>query len=361
MKRLIFLFFVSFFGIILIQILGGLFFVQVPEQYQMPVVISAMVLEFVFYILTIYTLVVGFKKQGGLWGKIFKIFNWLVTLLLTGVLIFYSAAFISTYVNANRYFNKKELEKIPSTAVKAPNVQLVDYNGISKDFILGMRSANLDSNFAKMISYEPKMEIWNGIDKKAGWVSVEKSICVDKSKKCSTRLRGESSLSRLINNPMLVVAPIMIATYHLDEKLPICSDEGLRLVPKAIYLDIVNSKIIIVYPGTKVLTKCKYLQLSGLNARDLGYNWAKVVDKQNILFPFPDNITKKVYEFKDSIITAACAPESSDRCNIYSDIDDKVVFNVMSYPANIELKLWKEKPMFSSKVGDFNVDIRFVE
>ena len=343
------------------QALGGVLFGAVAENYKLVVSIIILAIEIILYSIIVYTLISGFKLKGNFKVKLFKFLNLLVVIVLTSVLVNFTVELTETFINAHKYFSKKALTQIPETAVRTNIYPMVDYTGLSKDFILGLRSGNLDSNIAQLLNYKPREEVWGKMKDKSEWLGFDCSVCYDTKTKLERRLKGVSSMSRLINNPMMLVAPILIATYHLDEKLPVCSDKGLQLIPRNIYIDNVNSKIILVYPGTTVLTKCQYLQLSGLNARDFGLKWGMVSASQNVKFPFKNNISKKPYEFKDEIEYAVFSKDSDKKCNTYAGIDEKVLFNVTSYPACINIKLWNDKPWNSSKIADFNMEIRFVE
>ena len=364
MKRNIILLTISILGMFLILFLSS-FLSALNSQFLLTIAaITSLGLKIIFFALSIYTLVNTFKLKGG-WGvKLFKFINWFFVLLMTLMFIFMIYITAKLIIDNNNYHNTKALEVIPNTAVKAKINPLVDYNGLSKEFILSLRSGNIDSNFATMIDYSPNEQVWEKMEDKGAWFALDKSVCFDNRTDCRRKSQGVSAMSRIINNPMILIAPVMIATYHLDEKLPVCSDEGLRLVPKGLYFDVVNNKIIVIYKGTKALTKCNYLQLSGLNARDVGYEWAKVYKKQNIEFPYQDNIFKKVYQFKDAIVGGSFCEETDKpgvKCNVLYPVDDKVVFRVTSYPANIEFKLWDKKPLPGYKEPAFKFEIRFVE
>ena len=364
MKKYIILLLISVFGIIFTQLLGVfLISANLSNTVMLVSAIVSLLLKIGFFGVGVYTLVATFKHKGGWAVKTFKALNWIYVILVSLITLVVVISIINMAIKAKNYYNTSALEVIPPTAIQAKINPLIDYNGLPKDFILGLRFGNIDSNFIKMMNYSPKKEVWEKMEDKGAWFSLEKSVCFDNNKDCRTKAKGLSALSRQINNPILLVAPVMIATYHLDEKLPVCSDEGLKLVPKSVYLDVVNSKIIVLYKGTKALTKCKYLQLSGLNARDFGLEWAKVYKKQNIYFPYPNNISKKLYKFNDSIVVGNFCKDAKHetRCNVLSPVDDKLVFNITSYPANIELKLWKNKPLFTFNDSDFLFEIRFVE
>ena len=361
MKRIVTIFIVCILGIILTQVLGGILFVSLPKNFHTLISIIALILKLIFYAFTIYTIIQSKKFTNGIGTKIFKTINWIITILLSLVFISYAILMSMNAIEKVKYYNKKELSTIPDTAVEAKINPLVDYNGMSTDFILALRNGNIDSNFSKLTNYKPRKEIWSTAEDKGGWFSLERSICFDKNTDCTRKLKGVSAMSRLINNPMILVAPVMIATYHLNENLPVCSDEGLKLIPQNVYIDVINSKIIAVYKGTRTLAKCNYLQLSGLNARDFGFEWAKVSNTQNIKFPYPDNISEKIYQFQDSIIPGNYCENNELKCNVLSPVDDKVVFNITSYPANIELKLWNNKPFSKFTKSKFNMEIRFLE
>lgn len=364
MKKNIILLTVSFLGMIITILLSNLLNGVSSTLILTAAAIASLVLKIVFFAIAIYTLVNTFKIKGG-WGiKIFKFLNWVYVLFLTLMFVFMIYIAAKLAVDNYNYHNTRALEIIPDTAVKAKINPLVDYNGLSKDFILSLRSGSIDSNFAKMLDYSPNESVWEKMEDKGAWFALDKSVCFDNRTDCRRKAKGVSAMSRIINNPMILIAPVMIATYHLDEKLPVCSDEGLRLVPKGLYLDVVNNKIIVIYKGTKALTKCNYLQLSGLNARDVGYEWAKVNRKQNIEFPYPENISKKVYQFKDAIVGGSFCEDDKKpgvKCNVLYPVDDKVVFRVTSYPANIEFKIWDKKPVSGHQESELKFEIRFVE
>ncbi len=364
MKKYIILLLISVLGIIFTQLLGVLLLsANLSNTVMLISAVISLLLKIAFFGLGVYTLVATFKHKGG-WGiTTFKTLNWIYVIVVTLITLIVLTSIINIAIKTKNYYNTSALEVIPPSAIQAKINPLIDYNGLPKNFILGLRFGNIDSNFIKMMNYSPKKEVWEKMEDKGAWFSLDKSVCFDNNKDCRTKAKGLSALSRQINNPILLVAPVMIATYHLDEKLPVCSDEGLKLVPKSVYLDVVNSKIIVLYKGTKALTKCKYLQLSGLNARDFGLEWAKVYKKQNIYFPYPDNISKRLYKFNDAIVVGNFCKDAKreTRCNVLSPVDDKLVFNITSYPANIELKLWKNKPLFGFKDADFLFEIRFVE
>ncbi len=364
MKKNIILLTVSFLGMITTILLSSVLTGITSQTLLTAAAVISLVLKLVFYVIALYTLVCTFKIKGG-WGiRIFKFLNWIYIILFTLMFLFMIYLASRMVIDNYRYFNSSELKVIPDTAVKAKINPLIDYNGLSKDFILSLRSGNIDSNFTKMLNYSPNPQVWEKMEDKGSWFALDKSVCFDNRTDCRRKSKGVSAMSRIINNPLILIAPVMIATYHLDEKLPVCSDEGLRLVPQDLYLDVVNNKIIVVYKGTKALTKCRYLQLSGLNARDVGYEWAKVYKKQNIDFPYPDNISKKVYQFKDAIVGGSFCEDNKQpgvRCNVLYPVDDKIVFRVTSYPANIEFKLWDKKPVSEHQESEFKFEIRFID
>lgn len=360
MKKLVILFILSILGIVLTQILGVFIFDIVGEKFHTIIAVIALLIKLLLFGVTVYTLVQS-RKFRSVGAKIFKVLNWLVTLILAFVFTIYGCVLVSSAIEVNKYYNNKPLKELPKSAVVANVYQLIDYNGLPKEFILGIRKSNIGVNFLKLADYEPREEVWGKMVDNGNWLALNRTVCFDKETDCSRKLKGFSSLSRLINNPMILVAPVMIATYHLKENNPICRDKGLKLIPQKIYLDSTHKKITVVYAGTTVLTKCKYLQLSGLNARDFGLDWAKVLKTQNIKFPYDNNISQKAYQFKDEIISGKYCENSDAQCNVFSPIDDKVVFNITSYPANIELGLWKKQPFGVFAIPDFRMEIRFVE
>ena len=87
------------------------------------------------------------------------------------------------------------------------------------------------------------------------------------------------------------------------------------------------------------------IQLSGLNARDFGYDYMYIFDEKNIkMYSEYNNATEDISTFRDYIhLGGSC--KYKDGCNNISPMQNNLMFSVTHLPAEINIKLWKKKPI----------------
>ena len=103
------------------------------------------------------------------------------------------------------------------------------------------------------------------------------------------------------------------------------------------------------------------IQLSGLNAKDFGYDYVYIFDLKNVsMFSEHNNITEDVKRFTDYIhLGGSCGYK--DGCNNISPLQSDKMFTVYRLPAEINLKLWKKKPANQYMKADIYYRIIFDE
>lgn len=94
------------------------------------------------------------------------------------------------------------------------------------------------------------------------------------------------------------------------------------------------------------------MNLTGLNARDLGYKYGYISDLKNIVMSESVNMSNTVYEFRDFIhVGYSCKVEGG--CNNISPHQTELDYEFNSLPAEMTIKLWKTKPISPKVHADF--------
>ncbi len=224
-----------------------------------------------------------------------------------------------------------------------------NYNNLSKEEILRQREKQVERSIFNPPNYQPSEEIF-------GEITANNNPSYD-------RTAGNSVLSKYINNPNVLIGIDYAFNLPVDEdKIQFCKQPVQRLMPSSftyyknkkliiakykIHTGIINSTI--NYQGQKI----PYLMtLNGLNARDLGYEYGYALRTRNIKMFKDSSIQNKVYKFNDSI-NIGSTYGIPDGYNTISPEQKDLYFTLTGLPAQITLKLWKEKPSKRSKRADF--------
>lgn len=179
-------------------------------------------------------------------------------------------------------------------------------------------------------------------------------------------------MSRFINNPDLLVQTYFPFNLHYAENTKeYCNGRFARNIPLSLTYE-ASKKIIsakyemspfvfkntVNYYGMKDINFP--LMLSGLNAWDFGYDYMFISDLNNIKMLNDNNAAKHVHKFADYIhVGGSCrVPEG---CNNMSPRQTELEFNVTALPAEMTVKLWKEKPLLPNFKADIYFKIRFEE
>ena len=223
---------------------------------------------------------------------------------------------------------------------------LSELDGYSKDQVYNLRKRYIFRSMFKSDSYNPNEKIFGGIEDGKYWYGTENLICYDGSKSPLLRAEGDSYVSRLINNPSLLIGLDLPYVWNTKEpqKYNVCHNKKILFIPEAISYSKEYNMITAEFKiNRNVLSNKRFYMLNGLNARDLGYSYGYVYDTKNVNFKDKNAVDKKVYEFRDYLAVGySCKIDGG--CNNLCPMQNKMMFQFLARPAVINFKLWKEKP-----------------
>lgn len=273
-----------------------------------------------------------------------------------------------TSVNKNN--TEKRIDRIRKDTSKQITIgirPLECYNGKTKEEMYNLRTEYVQSSLFYSLDYKPSEEVFGRIVDGKPWWGLKPLVCSNGDEDTTV---GVSAVSRFINNPDLLVQTYFpFNLQYSDEVKEFCNGEFAKNIPVELTYDPVENLITAKYTMSPLVYKYKVnyygikninypLILSGLNARDFGYDYMKIVDLYNIKMLHDENASKKVYKFKDYIhVGSSC--RHKDGCNNMSPRQPELEFNIKSLPAEMEIKLWKKEPFISDLTADINFKIKF--
>jgi hypothetical protein len=245
------------------------------------------------------------------------------------------------------------------------------YNNMSKSQILKLRKYYMKKSIFWNNNYEPNEDVFGGIEDYKPWWGDIKCISLDNNADPNENIRGKSHLSSQINNPTALVGLKDVYVMYNRGDSDFCTSNYAKFIPKSIKYNKEKNLIIVEYPVSRGFlrtfvqvnnNKKRYpLQLCGLNARDLGYNYIYANELHNIQMSQPNNSIAENYgRFLDYIhVGGSC--KLAGGCNNISPIQEDKMITVQELPAAIDLKLWKEEPINTRQKADINYRIVFKE
>ena len=283
----------------------------------------------------------------------------LLILNIAAYLAFCWFTFLPSLIFQNHDNEIKQLTKIPNTQEIEVN-PLSELDGFSKSQIYSSRQHYVSKSIFKSDTYKPNEEVFGNLQDNKYWYGIENLICYDSSKPPLLRTEGPSYVSRLINNPAMLIGvdlPYVWDIQGLKKSYRSCTNGSLLFIPESISYSPEHNLITVRIKSEKRALYNKQYDLkfmfNGLNAKDLGYRWGYVYNKKNIKFINKENaIDKKVYEFRDYLSTGySCGIK--DGCSNLCPMQDRLMFlfqdeklgKFIGKDAMIDFKLWKEKPL----------------
>jgi len=203
--------------------------------------------------------------------------------------------------------------------------------------------------------YKPNEEVFGQIEDNKPWIGLDAASCswnfnMDRDK-------GVSEESVFLNNPMALIAVEMPYYGYLYSNN--CTSDNY-FMPKTISYDENNNLITITYDTKKLLKRLspdvqkKYLfVLNALNARDFGYQWGFVSQHENVKFKEKVILSSPYYFLNYIHVGMSCGINGG--CNNGSPFQQELNFRIISLPAKIQMKLWKDQPKFTTKNSDINI------
>lgn len=262
-------------------------------------------------------------------------------------------------------FNKNRTTEVRTLGIKP----LECYNGKTKAEMYELRKKYVKTSMFYSSDYEPNEEVFGQIVDGKNWWGLDALVCNLPDEDTTI---GDSALSRFINTPDLLIQAYFPFSMKYNEKYTeYCEGEFTRSIPKSLTYDPSDNTITAKYIMSPFVYKnrvnyfgkknIKYpMILSGLNARDFGYDYVKITDLNNITMLNEQNAAAEVYKFKDFIhLGSSCRHPGG--CNNISPRQTELEFNINSLPAGINMKLWKHKPLLPQLNGDINFKIIFEE
>lgn len=216
-----------------------------------------------------------------------------------------------------------------------------DLNGKSKQDIAAARANFIKNGLFGKEEYELSDSVFGQIEKTKPWISIETMNCRNTM---PLGTQGLSEESRFINNPS---ALIMINMAMLVVNTQDCP-EDMWIMPKSIEYFKAKNTIKIHYNLSYFISKVPQenrrtalFTLDGLNARDLGYNWLKVNNTQNIQFSVNNSALGHPYPLRDFIhVGGSCRVNGG--CNNSSPRQQEFEFAITQLPAEIDLNLYRK-------------------
>lgn len=247
---------------------------------------------------------------------------------------------------------------------------LSSYTGKSVNEITKIRQEYVKSSLFKNAQYEPDISVFGQMQDKKAWWGIDHIICYGCKQNPNVRKEGLSEESRFINNPNMLVGVLVSQIFERTPALKsFCDDKALQMIPASITYDKKYKVITAKYKATANFTKqfgkkgyIKFL-LTGLNARDFGYNYAYAIDTANIAFnPVyyinGNSLDYGIVRFEDHIALGnAC--EVDGGCNNATPYQPGLEFRVLRLPAEMTISLWKHKPLYKNQPANMYYKIIF--
>ncbi len=249
---------------------------------------------------------------------------------------------------------------------------LSEYDYLSKKQIYDMRKNYVMKSLFASESYEPSDLIFGQIQDNKPWWGSATCGQLDYKGDYHERIEGPSKVSAQMNNPDALVGlslPFLPWSYEYNREF--CTENYGKFLPVLIQYNKENSLIVVNYKLTRKFLKFRAsvngkntrypIQMSGLNARDFGYDYMYVFKSKNInMFSSDNNAESDVKTFTDYIhLGGSC--KFKDGCNNISPMQYDKMFTVTRLPAEINLKLWKKKPLNKYIKADMYYRIIFDE
>lgn len=268
--------------------------------------------------------------------------------------------------NDNKILKITDTSTLKELEVNSPS----EYNFLSKDDIYRIRKKHVKYSIFAKENYEPSEKVFGAIvDYKPWWGSMR---CQPLNYKGDRHeyIEGASIQSTQINNPNTLVglsSPYIL--WDIEQYQEFCTSEYAKFIPQSINYSEKDNLIVTKYEVSKHFPKIRtnvngktvryLIQLSGLNALDFGYQYVYAYDTQNIkMYDENSNITQNEQTFKDYIhLGSSCGYEGG--CNNISPMQYDKMFSVTDLPAEINLKLWKNKPHSKFQKADMYYRIIF--
>ena len=315
-----------------------------------------------------YTTKTASSQEPELLDKLPPQFLLAVKIVILAAVIYFCFPSVFFSFNDNKMLNIRDYSNFQSVQVNP----LSEYNYLTKKQIFDIRKNHVKNSLFSKEDYEPDTRVFGAIaDSKPWWGTV---TCGKLNYKGDyhERIEGASKVSAQMNNPdALVGLSLPFLPWDLGYNKEFCTADYSKFLPISIQYSEENNLIIAKYKLTKNFLKFRArvnsrntrypIQLSGLNALDFGYDYVYAYDTKNIsMYDQNYNVTDDLKIFRDYIHPGGSC-KYKDGCNNISPMQNDLMFTVTALPAEINLKLWKKKPMNKYVKAGMYYRIQFTE
>lgn len=244
-----------------------------------------------------------------------------------------------------------------------------DYNGKSKAEVLNLRKKFVQTSLFNKQDYEPDESTLGQIQDGKPWWGINQIVCSEYNNPKFNKTEGLSAVSKHLNNPNMLVGTVFPFNFYKEyDSIGYCTANYSKTFPKKMEYIKDKNLIIATYDMDKRILKSYinwngrrrhyFLNLTGLNAKDLGYKYGYAIDLKNIEMTEPVNISTDIHMFRDFVhVGASCGVPGG--CNNISPHQTELDYRLLHLPAEMTIKLWKEKPMNPYMKADVYYRIRF--
>lgn len=298
------------------------------------------------------------------------------------ILLFFLFKIYSVSQNENKLvnnLNRIEIsanEKVINSASDYEDIKInapSNYSFKTKSEIYNIRKQYVSKSKFATRNYEPNEAVFGSIVDYKPWWGLISCDNPDYHGDYHERIEGPSKVSVQMNNPdALVQVSLPYLIWGTDYNREYCTSEYSKFIPYSLKFSKKYNAYVLKYELTRAFLNYRTninnktyrypLQLSGLNARDFGYNYVYAYNTTNIkMFSYNDfDMTNSIVTFADYVhLGGSC--KYKDGCNNISPMQDGLMFRVTELPATISLKLWKSYPSSKNQKADLYYQIVFDE
>lgn len=239
------------------------------------------------------------------------------------------------------------------------------YNFLTKSQIYNLRTKYVKKSIFSTDDYKPNQRVFGRIVDKKPWWGENPCSQINYSGDYHERIEGNSKVSAMVNNPnALVGISLAYSPWEQEYNRNFCASGASSFLPTSLSYNPKEKIIVATYKVPWDFYRFRAninghqrgypLQLSGLNALDFGFKYVYVLEMESAVMMYQNgaNAKDEVKVFADYLhLGSSCA--YSGGCNNISPMQQDKMFTVNGLPAELTLKLWKEKPMNKFSKADF--------
>ena len=164
-----------------------------------------------------------------------------------------------------------------------------DYNGKSKAEVFSIRKKFVQTSLFNKPDYEPDDNTFGQIEDGKPWWGINQIVCSEYNNPNFNKTAGVSAVSKHMNNPNILVGTVFPFNFFKEyDSIGYCTAEYAKTFPKKMEYIKDKNLIIATYDMDKRILNSfinwrgrrrhYFLNLTGLNAKDLGYKYGYAFD-----------------------------------------------------------------------------------